>query len=98
MSMSGNNPFVVQSPGRIAAAQARAAAIVAQRSREIYWDLVRAWARDDSGPFPERGEADRLAREELEVLCRGLGRWAAVPATEVFPPVAAPPLYLDDGW
>lgn len=64
----------------------------------VYWELVGAWARDDSGPFPSRAEAERLAREELVVLCRGLGRWAAVLPLDVFPPVPPPPVAYDEGW
>jgi hypothetical protein len=98
MTQSGNNPFVAQSPRTVSAAEARAAVIISQRAREIYWDLVRAWAHNDAGPFPDRDQAERLAREELEVLCRGLGRWAAVLPHDVFPPVPPPPLFAEEGW
>jgi hypothetical protein len=97
MSQSGNNPFVAQSPRTVSAVEARAAVIITQRAREIYWELVREWAREDSGPFPDRDEAERLAREELEVLCRGLGRWAAALPLDVFPAVPSPPLAYDEG-
>lgn len=70
-----------------AAAQisARAERLLAAREQTRFRELVLAWAAAEEGSFPTRDVARDEARAELEVLCRGLGGWAALPPEEVFP-------------
>jgi hypothetical protein len=94
-----NNPWVAQSPSRLNQIQVRASLTVKLRSEQRYRDLVERWAAANHGPFPTMREAERQVRREYEVLCRGLGRWAAVNPAEVFPPeVASPPPYDEWEW
>lgn len=69
----------------VAQISARAERLLAGRAEARFRELVLAWAASDEGPFPTRDLARDEARAELEVLCRGLGGWAALPPEEVFP-------------
>ena len=73
------------SPAAAAQITARAERLLAQRAQVRFRELVLAWAASDGGPFPTRDMARDEAQAELEVLCRGLGGWAALPPEEVFP-------------
>ncbi len=42
------------------------------------------WARDDSAPFPDRDAIRTRLEDELLVLCRGLGTWAAGRPEQIF--------------
>jgi hypothetical protein len=86
MTDATNAPQVAQSAQRIARIRSRAAEDVRGRTEERLRELVLEWAGRDDGPPPTRADAEEQVRAELEVLCRGLGRWAAVAPEELFPP------------
>lgn len=85
MDSTDNHPFVAASPLRVEAIERRAHVLLRHRAEDRFRELVREWAAADEGGFPTRARAEREARDELEVLCRGLGRWAALTPDEVFP-------------
>lgn len=85
MASPDNHPFVAASPQRVAEIEARAAALLRRRTQERFRELVLEWAARNEGAFPTPALADAQAREELEVLCRAIGRWAALTPAEVFP-------------
>lgn len=72
-------------PAAAAQITARAERLLDQRAQVRFRELVLAWAAANEGPFPTRDMARAEAQAELEVLCRGLGGWAALPPEEVFP-------------
>jgi hypothetical protein len=84
--MSGGTvPWVVQSPERIARIKERASVVLAARAEALWREMILQWAVVDEGRLPTRADAERIAQNELEVLCRGLGRWSALEPREVFP-------------
>jgi hypothetical protein len=91
-----NNPWVGQSPRRVNQIHVRATVTIKARTDQRYRDLVQRWAAANDGPFPTMDVAEQQVRREYEVLCRALGRWAAVNPDEVFPPVVAPPAPHDE--
>lgn len=91
--------WVAQSPQRIAQIHLRASHLVHHTREEHFRRLMLEWAQSEDGPLPSRPLAAAAAREEIEIVCRGLGRLAALTPDEVFPrplPVTTPP--LDEGW
>lgn len=91
--------WVAQSPERVARTGLRAQALLTHTREEHFRRLIAEWAKADDGPLPTMMEASVAAHSELEVLCRGLGRLAALAPDEVFPqslPVTTPP--DDEGW
>lgn len=69
----------------VAQISARAERLLDVRAQARFRELVLDWAAADEGLFPTRDMARDEARAELEVLCRALGGWAALPPEEVFP-------------
>ena len=89
--------WVAQSPERIARIHLRAQGLVTHTQEQHFRRLMLEWAQIDDGPLPTRRQAAIAAQSELEVLCRGLGRLAALTPDEVFPqPVITP--HQDEGW
>jgi hypothetical protein len=53
------------------------------RSSEIHRAAVQDWAKRDDGSFPSATDAAAEARDELQVLINGLGKWAAVRSADL---------------
>lgn len=88
---------MAQSPERLALIHLRAQGLATLTQEGHFRRLMLEWAQDDDGPVPTRKQAAVAAQSELEVLCRGLGRLAALTPDEVFPqPVITP--RQDEGW
>jgi len=77
-------PPVKSGPKAVENLRARVAGTVRERAQEIHRNKVMEWAAANSGTYPSCADAVEQAREEIEVLCRGLGEWAAVRAANVF--------------
>ena len=86
-----------QSPERIARISRRAQGLLTHTGEEHFRRLITEWAEADDGPLPTRIQAAAAAQAELEVLCRGLGRLAALTPDEVFPQAVTTPRD-DEGW
>lgn len=93
-----HQPFVSSTPSRVDAVLRRAQADIVLGREARFWALVAEWATRDGGPFPTREQAERQVREELEVLCRALGTWAALTPDEVFPARRPEPPDDEDPW
>lgn len=78
--------WVAQSVGRQNTINLRAIDLLRDTTDEHFQRLLAEWAARDDGPIPTRAEAEMAARTELETLCRGLGRLAALTPHEAFPP------------
>ena len=101
MTQSGHSAtaWVAQSPERIARIYLRANGLVTHTQEEHFRRLILQWAQADDGPLPTRAQALSAAHAEIETLCRGLGRLAALTPDEIFPcplPVTTP--HSDGGW
>lgn len=77
-------PPVDCAPETIKMLRRRVDKIVRARAEEIHRNEVAAWAAANSGAYPTIGDASSQASEEIEILCGGLGEWAAVRPTLVF--------------
>ena len=91
--------WVAQSPERIARIHLRAHGLVTHTQEEHFRRLILEWARAEDGPLPTRRQALAAAHAEIEIVCRGLGRLAALAPEEVFPrplPVTTP--HDEEGW
>ena len=89
--------WVAQSPDRVARIGLRAQGLLTYTREEHFRRLIAEWAKADDGPLPTRLQAASAAHAELEVLCRGLGRLAALTPDEVFPQAVTTPRD-DEGW
>ena len=85
MESMKNGTGMAVSPALRAALCARAERLLEQRAAARFRELVLAWAASDEDEFPTREQAEDEARQELEVLCGGLGLWATLSPEEVFP-------------
>lgn len=91
--------WVAQSPERIAAVASRSAELLRRSEQDHFRRLMAEWAAAEDGPIPSRAQAARGAQHEMEVLCRGLGRLAALSPHEVFPEqVVVTTPHDDEGW
>lgn len=77
--------WVAQSVERQNAINLRAIDLLRETTDEHFRRLLAEWSARDDGPIPTRAEAEMAARSELETLCRGLGRLAALAPYEAFP-------------
>mgnify|MGYP001604694775 CR=1 FL=1 len=97
--MSASDEYLWPTQVRDAQAEGSAKAIanwlIAARAQAIHHRNVMEWAAANDGAFPKRDEAVREAREEVMVLCRGLGRWAAVSSSELSSSASWRPGWLD---
>lgn len=83
-ALSGE-PWVAQSPRALSGIARRTIVFRREAVTRCHAQLVGDWASRDTGSLPTRVEAERQVDAELEVLCRALGRWAAVDLAEVLP-------------
>ena len=85
MSETDAAAWVAQAPWRLDEIERRARELVRAVTEEHYRRLVLDWAARDRGPIPSRLEAHEAAMAEIEIVCRVLGRLAALSPREVFP-------------
>lgn len=78
-------PVATQSRETIEKIKLRADLFIREESRRLYWAAVEEWAATDNASFPDRGQIAERVQTELEILCWGLGLWAAVDPDDVFP-------------
>lgn len=80
--------WIPQSAERVDAIGRRGRDLVVILVEEHFRRMILEWAGRDDGPMPTRKEAYEVAMNEVEIVCRGLGRLAALPPAEIFPPAA----------
>ena len=91
--------WVAQSPERLEAIERRSQRLIRATAEDHFRRLVAEWAAKDEGLFPSRAQAEAAAHDELEVVCRWLGRLGALEPNEVFPVLAVITTPHDDeGW
>lgn len=92
--------WIAQTPERLAAVKVRSERMLRDTQEEHFGRLMLEWAKSDEGAIPSRAQAAASAVHELEVLCRALGRIAALEPHEVFPtrPLEPTPGEDEDWW
>lgn len=64
----------------------RATAYCAAATQRAHREAIARWATDDDAPFRTESDCRVAVQQEIEILCRALGTWAALPAEHLFPP------------
>lgn len=54
----------------------RADRLAREWAAAVHVELLAAWGRSDDGPMPTRADAEKVARERVDLLIDGLGEWA----------------------
>jgi hypothetical protein len=79
-------PTVMRSKEATQRITLRASQLVKQETTRRYWSDVLAWARGELDVFPDRSEVEAQTQDDLIVLCRALGPWAAVEPERLWEP------------